>query len=349
MPPRTTDLNQFLDRRQDSWRRLEVLLQRVEEGGLARLSVAEVREFGTLYRRASSDLVTARAKTANAEVLQYLNDLVARSYAQVYRSRRFHPRDILTFLAVDFPRLFRHCWKYVALSAFIMLAAILFGWEMNRRDPAGAYYMLPPQFVKQIPVMQQRWKGATGHELDPNEMVVSSTHLMTHNIGVGVVAFAGGIFLGVPTVWALFLNGALLGILGEEMSTPETGLVFWSLILPHGFIELSAIAIFGGAGLLIASGLLAPGRRSRKDALLERGRLAVLLVLGGAVMLVIAGLIEGFITPPAIIPPLAKLAFAFLTLGAEVAYFGFAGRGPQPGMLRDMLQYEEAPKELPAL
>lgn len=349
MPPRTTDLNQFLDRRQPNWRRLEVLLERVEAGGLFRLNAAEVREFGTLYRRASSDLVTARAKTANAEVLQYLNDLVARSYAQVYRSRRFHFKDIFTFLWIDFPRLFRHCWKYVALSTLVMTVAILFGWEMNRRDPAGAYYMLPPQFVKSIPAMQQRWKGVTGHELDPSKMVVDSTHLMTHNIGVGLVAFAGGVFLGIPTLWALFLNGAMLGILGEEMSTPETGLVFWSLILPHGFIELSAIAIFGGAGLLIASGLLAPGRRTRKDALLERGRLAVLLVLGGAAMLVLAGIIEATVTPPALIPPVVKLLFAFLTLGAEVAYFGFAGRGPQPGLLREMLQYEETPKELPAL
>jgi uncharacterized membrane protein SpoIIM required for sporulation len=349
MPPRVTDLNQFLNRRHDGWRRLEVLLERVEAAGLDRLSPAEVREFGTLYRRASSDLVTARSKTANAEVLQYLNDLVARAYAQVYRTRRFHLKDIVTFLWIDFPRLFRHTWKYMALSAVIMLAAVAFGWEMNRRDPAGAYYMLPDQFVKQIPAMRQHWQGVTGHELDPYKMVLDSTHLMTHNIGIGAVSFAGGIFFGVPTLWALFLNGALLGVLGQAMSTKETGLVFWSLILPHGFIELSAIAIFGGAGFIIASGLLAPGRRSRKDALLERGRMAILLVVGASVMLVIAGLIEGIITPPAQIPPLVKILFAFMTQGAEIAYFGFAGRGPQPGLLKQMLKYEETPEKLPTL
>jgi uncharacterized membrane protein SpoIIM required for sporulation len=133
------------------------------------------------------------------------------------------------------------------------------------------------------------------------------------------------------------------------MSTPETGLVFWSLILPHGFIELSAITVFGGAGFLIASGLLAPGRRSRKDALIERGRLAILLVAGGSAMLVIAGIIEGTITPPAVIPPVVKLLFAFLTLGAEIAFFAFGGRGPQPGLLKDLLRYEDAPKDLPSL
>lgn len=349
MPPRAADLNQFLARREGGWRRLEMLLERVEAGGLAQLSSAEVREFGALYRRASSDLVTARAKTANAEVLQYLNDLVARAYAQVYRSRRFRLLDLLTFLWIDFPRLFRHTWKYMALSGAVMLLAVMFGWEMNRRDPASAYYMLPPQFVKQIPAMREHWKSASGHELDPYGMVLDSTHLMTHNIGIGFVSFAGGVFFGVPTLWALILNGSMLGILGQEMSTPETGLVFWSLILPHGFIELSAIAIFGGAGFLIASGLLAPGRRSRKDALIERGRLAILLVAGASVMLVLAGVIEATITPPAVIPPAVKLVFAFLTLGAEIAFFSLGGRGPQPGLLKDLLKYEDAPRELPTL
>jgi uncharacterized membrane protein SpoIIM required for sporulation len=341
--PRATDINQFLNRRRDNWNRLEALLQRVEAGGLRGLPPAEAREFGVLYRRASSDLVTARAKTANAEILEYLNDLVARSYAQIYRSRRFRPRDILTFLLLDFPRLFRHCWKYMALSGFIMAAAVVFGWEMSRRDPAGAYYMLPPQFVKAIPTIRENWRHRTGHEtsmLTPHEMAITSSWLMTHNIGVGYVALGGGALFGLPTLWALILNGALLGILGQAMSTSETGLVFWSLILPHGVIELTAIAIFGGAGFVIAGALLAPGRRSRRDALIERGRLAIMLALGATAMLVLAGLIEGIITPPDFIPPVAKLLFALGTLIGLLAYFGFAGRGSEPGLLAG-LAYEE--------
>jgi len=350
MPPaRTTDINQFLNRRQENWRRLEGLLQRVEQQGLQQLSADEVREFGTLYRRASSDLVTARAKTANAEVLEYLNDLVARSYAQVYRSRRFQPQDILTFLWIDFPRLLRHAWKYVALATVLMAAAVLFGWELNQRDPAGAYYMLPADMVKKMPVLREHWKGATGHQMGPGEMAAMSSFIMTHNISVGFGAFTGGILFGLPTLYAMLQNGMMLGILGQAMTTPETALTFWSLILPHGVIELTAICVMGGAGFLMASALLAPGNRSRRDALIERGRLAVLLALGGAAMLVAAGLIEGFITPPAFIPPWFKLSFAVGTLIAQTAYFALCGRGPQPGLLREFLAYEDTPKELPAL
>lgn len=349
---RATDINAFLNRRQPNWARLEALLLRVEQKGLHTLSPAEVREFGILYRRTSSDLVSARAKTANAEVLQYLNDLVARAYSQVYRSRRFQPQDILTFLWVDFPRLFRHAWKYVALATLISLGSVVFGWEMNHRDPAGAYYMLPPEFVKQFPTLREVWSTRTGHDsssLPVVAMPMLSSFLMTHNIGVGLTAFAGGIFLGIGSLWAMIQNGMMLGILGEAMTTPKTAVVFWSLILPHGIVELSAIFIMGGSGFLIASALLAPGRRSRLDALIERGRLAVLLAAGGAAMLVIAGIIEAFITPPAFIPPWAKLFFAACTLVAEVLFFTMGGRGPHPGMLKELAAYSPDQKELSPL
>src|SRR5205085_11684814 len=138
------------------------------------------------------------------------------------------------------------------------------------------------------------------------EMGMMSTFIMTHNIGIGFWAFSGGILFRIGPLSAMIENGTMLGILGEAMTGPGTTLTFWSLILPHGIIELSAIWIMGGAGFLIASALLAPGRRSRRDALIERGRLAVLLALGAAAMLVVAGLIEGVITPPAFIPPQAK-------------------------------------------
>src|SRR5205823_9217670 len=113
--------------------------------------------------------------------------------------------------------------------------------------------------------------------------------------------------------------------------------------------EFRRVLFRSGAGFLIASALLAPGNRSRRDALIERGRLAVLLALGAAAMLVLAGLIEGFITPPAFIPPWAKLVFAVTLLIAEIAYFGLAGRGPQPGLLKELAAYDEPAEALPRL
>jgi uncharacterized membrane protein SpoIIM required for sporulation len=351
-PVRGTDINQFLQRRQESWTRLETLLQRVEEGSLERLSPAEVREFGILYRRASSDLMTARSKTANAEILEYLNDLVARAYAQVYRSSRFRMRDLWTFIVTDFPRLLRFSWKYLALSTLICTLAFGWGWFLSRRDPTGAYYMLPPDLVRSIPTMRAQWKDRTGHsaaELPPTVMPALSGFLMTHNTAIGFAAFAGGLLMALPTLFVTVQTGAMLGILGEAMSRPATAEVFWSLILPHGVVEIPAILVMAASGFIIAGALLAPGKRSRRDALVERGRVAVLLAMGGALMLVLAGLIEGFLTPPEFIPPWAKLLFALAMFCAEVAYLALAGRGPEPGLLREILAHGEERKELPAL
>jgi uncharacterized membrane protein SpoIIM required for sporulation len=322
----STDVNQFLQRKQLQWQRLEALLERVEATGLLSLTPAEIREFGVLYRRASSDLVSARAKTANAELLEYLNDLVARGYAQVYRTRRYKIRDVWSFIAFDFPRLFRHCFRSVALSTGISLAAALFGFIAGAQDPMAASYLLPPRMARDLPATRQQLRHTSGRDINVMQMAEMSGQILTNNIGVAFMAFAAGITFGVGTLLVLLFNGFMLGVFASALSHSDTAIVFWSLILPHGVIELTAIFIAGGAGLMVGMALLSPGQRTRRDALLERGRQAVLLLLGTIPMFVVAGLIEGFITPPWWIPPPAKLAFAALTLGGLIAYLGYAGR-----------------------
>jgi uncharacterized membrane protein SpoIIM required for sporulation len=336
------DLDEFIHRRRLRWTRFEALLERVEASGLRSLPPDEVREFGRLYRRASSDLLTARARTANAEILDYLNDLVARGYSQVYRSRRISLALVPTFFCIDYPRLLRSMWKYTALAVVLLLVSAVAGAEMNRRDPAGAYYVLPAEMVKSLPVMQENWRNRTGHDIGHHEMAVVSSAIMTNNIWVGLLVFGGGLLLGLPTLVITLRTGLMVGILGEGMSRPDTALVFWSLILPHGILELFAICVMAGAGFSLAAALLAPGPRTRRDALTERGRPAVFAALGAAAMLVVSGLIEGFITPPAFIPPWFKLVFAAFTLVALALYVGFAGRGPQSGVLHGCYEQPRA-------
>ncbi|MBM3457812.1 MAG: stage II sporulation protein M [Armatimonadetes bacterium] len=324
------DLNQFLVRRQPDWTRLEQLLAQVEQQGLSRLSFPELREFGRLYRRASSDLIAARARTANAGVLEYLNDLVARSYSQIYRSSRTtrFTGSTIRRAWIEFPRLLRRRAGPVRLAALIMLVAGVAGWFMGSTDPGGAYHFLPAEMVRSIPALREHWKRNTGHEISLAMMTIFSSGLMVHNIGIGLMSFAGGLVLGIPTILVLVQTGVMVGVLGAGMSYPGSALAFWSLILPHGFVELTAIVILSGGGLLLASALLFPGQLSRGQALVSRGRDAVGLAAGGAAMLVVAGLIEGHITPPQWIPPPLKLSFAGLTVAAMVAYFGLVGREP---------------------
>ena len=336
---RATNINEFIARKSPAWERLEHLLLQVESSGLHALQPHEVREFGVLYRRAASDLVSARSKTANADVLEYLNDLVARGYAQVYRSRPQRIRSFLVFFLVDYPRLVRHCWRYVALASLLLYGSAAFGWIAVKQDRAAAYHLLPPEMARNLHAIRQKMLTDPGHEIGPNEMSLMSTGIMTNNIGVSFLAFALGITAGVGTIMMLIYNGLMVGALAAGVAEGRAALGFWSLILPHGIIELTAITFAGAAGLLIGSALIAPGQRSRVDALVERGRLAVLLILGIVPMLVIAGLIEGFITPPIWIPPIVKLIFAAGTGVALAIYMFRGGRGTQAGLVRELTDY----------
>jgi uncharacterized membrane protein SpoIIM required for sporulation len=148
-----------------------------------------------------------------------------------------------------------------------------------------------------------------------------SSAVISNNIKVSITAFAGGVTFGLLTVYALVTNGLMLGALGAYFSTsPARARDFWSLILPHGIIELTAISIAGAAGLILGWAMIAPGNLSRWDSLRKASREALPLVGGVAAMLILAGLIEGFFTPSPLSASV-KLLFSALTAVGLVFYF----------------------------
>jgi uncharacterized membrane protein SpoIIM required for sporulation len=147
-----------------------------------------------------------------------------------------------------------------------------------------------------------------------------SSYIMTNNILVSLRAFVLGITLGLGTIYVLFFNGAMVGSLTGLIYLYGDPVNFWSLILPHGVIELTAIFISGAAGLIIAKSMLLPGEHSRKDSLIKGTKEASSLVMGIILLLIIAGIIEGFYTPLEI-SETAKLAFAGVTAIVLAVYF----------------------------
>jgi uncharacterized membrane protein SpoIIM required for sporulation len=155
---------------------------------------------------------------------------------------------------------------------------------------------------------------------------LASTSIQTNNISVTFVTFAGGLLGGLGTLFALFRNGVLLGSVFELCIRYR----FWEIpifIAAHGVIELTAIFIAGGAGLLVGKALLMPGDMRRIDALVTNGLLAIKLILGTIPMLLIAGLIEGFISP-AHIPPIYKFSISALSALLMAMYFLTPDRSP---------------------
>ncbi len=323
------ELNDFIDRGRPRWGRLSLLLDRIESQGLKTLTLEEAREFGRLYRAASSDLLWARSRSASAELVEYLNDLVARGYAQTYPGDRPKLGDALSFFLTGFPRLLRAHWKVFAASYLIFLVGMGFGYAGMWLDPGAGVYLVPEQHQQLDP--DQRIKDAGEHRASGEEQSVFASFLFTHNIQVAFFAFALGLTMGLGTAILLFLNGLMLGSLAFVYQSKGHATWFWAWILPHGVPEITAICLAGAAGLVLGAALLAPGRLSRAEALRERGRIAVRLCLGTLPMFVFAGLIEGTLSQihEPQIPSAVKLIFAAVVAVLLAGWLALAGRDPK--------------------
>jgi uncharacterized membrane protein SpoIIM required for sporulation len=313
----------FVDRRQSGWERLEALLDRATRKGLRSLQPDELQELALLYRSATSDLAAAQSRAYSAELRAYLNRLTARAYAYVHAGTAPGGwSNIARFFGWSFPNEVRHSGKIIAAtSALFIVATIVAYWLVSER-PANAYALLP---ASEIPYITKSLHDSN-FAFDRNFAPAMSSMIITNNIEVAMLAFAGGIVtLGYLTLWAILNNGLMLGGLGALFTEKGYGLDFWATIAPHGFIELTAIQIAGAAGLQLALAILAPGRLRRIDALQGAARRAGVLLIGVAGMLVVAGTIEGFVSPQRTSEAF-RIGFGLMTAVALIAYFTLAGR-----------------------
>lgn len=287
-------LSDFLGSRLGKWKRLEELTSRVSRLRLKDLSGEEVREFGRLYRRTAADLAIAREEVRDQRLVNYLNHLVARAHGAIYRSESSGFGVFVSFFRYEFPAVFRRTFRYTLVSFAVFMLSAAFAYAACYFDEAFADRVNPG--LREAIASHTNWTEAV-NRANP----LASTSIQTNNITVTFVTFAGGVLAGLGTLFALFRNGVLLGTVFELCIRYR----FWEIpifIAAHGVIELTAIFIAGGAGLMIGKALLMPGDLRRIDALVTNGLSAIKLIIGCIPMLLIAGLIEGFISPAHIAP-----------------------------------------------
>lgn len=308
------------------WNEYRTLLERAQRRGLDRLPEREVSRFAELYREVSADLARARTYGASAELLYGLERWVGAGHNLLYRPAERSWARLREWLAGGFPALARLRWRPIALaSAFFYLPALL-SFAAVRLDPPRARELVPAEIIARAEEGPQRAAEGRGYVDVPEVfMPVMASGIIANNVQVTFVAFAGGVLAGMGTLLVLIFNGVHLGSVAGLFANHASSLHLWSFVLPHGVIELTAICIAGGAGLWLGSAILMPGRRTRREALVVRGREAVSLVAGTTLLLVIAGVIEGFISPAPIPRSLKLLAAAVFAL-LLFAYLGLAGR-----------------------
>jgi uncharacterized membrane protein SpoIIM required for sporulation len=263
----------------------------VENSGIRTLSGGELREFGLLYRQAAADLSAVRTDRASGTLEEYLNSLLSRAHNRIYMGRKAGFASIFRFLARDYPRIFRRLFPYVAVSLTIFLAGAALGTLLTLSRPQFMHLMLGPEMLDTIE-HHRMWTQSIV-SMKPQ----ASSAIMTNNISVSFVAFAGGIIGGIGTIFLMFENGLQMGVISTACSQAHMALDLFSFVAAHGALELPSIFIAGGAGLRLATALLFPGMLTRRDSLASGAREAVRLLAGVVPLLIVAGSLEAFLSP----------------------------------------------------
>ena len=318
-------LNRFLEQKKDNWQRLEDLLTMQHGSGLRGLSKMEVREFGELYRRAASDLAIARAETRDPKLINYLNSLVIRAHGKIYRAESQGANLIWKFFTEDFPRTFRSNWRYMALAFGVFAGFALFGFIATWIDTDFTHFVMLSGITQEINSNNHWWTSLN----QANQ--VGATQILSNNILVTMRVFAMGAFFGIGAFYDLAFEGARLGSVFAACYklNPPFGNALATFVVGHGVIELSCIFFCGGAGMMIGYAMINPGDLTRAQALKKKGIEAARIVIGCACFLVIAGTIEGFLSPSEL-PAVVKIATGVGTGIAMYTYLFLAGRSQPP-------------------
>jgi uncharacterized membrane protein SpoIIM required for sporulation len=283
--------NRWLEKRRPYWERLAKLLTQAGSGGLGQLTRAELQETALLYRQVASDLSTLRQDATARAYAEHVNQLLARAHHIIYSTRRTSFLGTLRYMRDGYPAVFQRNLRYVILSLLITLAGGALGSVLTLARPQFMRTMLGPGMVATI----------ERHEMWTHSVVsvapAASSAIMTNNLSVSFIAFAGGVAFGCITLYSLFFNGLLLGVIGVACAQHGMAVDLWSFVAPHGSLELPSIILAGAAGLRLAHGVVFPGIYRWRDSIGLAGNEATRLVAGIIPLLVIAGTLEGFFSP----------------------------------------------------
>jgi uncharacterized membrane protein SpoIIM required for sporulation len=293
------------------------------------LTRGELQDLGLLYRQIAADLAAIRQDPSSVQLARYLNQLLARAHNTIYAAERANPRKVARFFSQDYPAIFRRNINYFLFALLLFAASGAVGAVLTYQDPDFKVRILGPQMVDTINRREMWTHSIVG--IKP----AAASGIMTNNISVGFTAFAAGITGGLGTIYMMVFNGLLIGVIGMACALSGMSGQLWSFVAPHGVLELPAIFIAGGAGLRLAHGLLFPGFLPRRESIARAGSDGIKLLLGSIPLLVVAGVIEAFVSPTELAVPL-KFTLAAALFALLVTYLFWKPRlkpTPESGVL----------------
>ena len=290
----------FRAEREADWIAFDLLLTKLEKRGAKALTSDELLQLPILYRATLSSLSIARATSLDKALLDHLEALSIRGYFLVYGVRETRWSRIRRFVLYDWPAAVRAVWKETLIISLVIILGALTSWSLVAHNPEWYYNFVdesmaggrdPRATVEFLRSTLGQGKDGGGQE---SGLHVFATFLFTHNSRVSIMSFALGFAFGVPTMMLEYYQGIGLGAMLAVFSSKGLGFDFGGWLFIHGTTELFAAALSGAAGLRIGAAVVFPGARSRLEAAAQAGKTAGKVMVGVILMLLVAGLLEGF-------------------------------------------------------
>jgi uncharacterized membrane protein SpoIIM required for sporulation len=310
-------VHEFIRGRKQAWAQLQVFLEKARRLSLARVPLDVFREGSALYRQAVADLAYARMCFPGHPVVRELEHLVGHAHSLLYQAGRTKSTSWTEFWRETWPTRAREAARPILFATALFWAGAALGFALTALNPTLESFFVSPEMQTAIASKRLWTESLTG--VAP----AASSAIAVNNIKVSLLTWGLGLTFGIGTVWLLVFNGVMLGAIAAACMRAGMLLPLTEFVVGHGSLELPAIWISGGAGLLMAEALLFPGRYSRRVELRLQGRRSVQIIVGIIPILLVAGAIEGFVSPSSV-PGFAK---ALLGLSLAIALLGYIVAG----------------------
>lgn len=251
-------------------------------------------EMAKDFTQLVDDLAYAKTFYPTSKVTHYINSQASRIYLSIYKNRKEESNRLLDFWKYDLPLTIRKHHRVIFFSFLLFLIFFSIGFFVSRQDEGVARGFFGDGYVDQT--LENIENGNPFGIYESGNPILSWLHLMIHNIRVSLLMFASGIFAGVPSLYFLAQNAAMVGIFDQFFAAKGLGLQFFLVVFVHGTLELTAIIISGAAGLIMGKSFLFPGTIRRIDALKQGAKDGVKIMIGLMPVFALAAFFEGFIT-----------------------------------------------------
>lgn len=324
----TSRQEQFTQRHQALWEHFEQVLayRQLSRSDRKDLPQPDPLDLPTAYRQICQHYALANSRMYSPTLVERLNRMVVQGHQALYSSRSRFLKSVLVFYAHEFPALVRREWRVMSIAAALFYVPFFAMIILLQFMPELVYSILDASNVREMESMYDPSNRVLGRERASDSDLMMFGFYIRNNTGIGFQVFAGGMLYGIGTLFFMLFNGVFIGAVAGHLTQLGYIETFWGFVLGHGAFELTAIVISGAAGLKLAMGLIAPGRKSRVKALIDNGRVGIKIMYGAATLFIMAAFVEAFWSSM-VLPVGIKYSVAAILWSLVIAYFWRVGRG----------------------